>query len=48
MTSALPIASSRQKWASASGDSAGSSSPPAWATATSASTMRWPRGSLRR
>src|SRR6516162_7841468 len=30
--SALPIASSRQKWASAAGDSAGSSSPPAWAS----------------
>src|SRR5260370_40451240 len=35
VTRALPIASSRQKWANAFGDSAGSSSPPAWATRTS-------------
>src|SRR5215469_15820889 len=32
--SALPIASRRQKWASALGDSDGSSSPSAWATRT--------------
>src|SRR5262249_41785760 len=34
-TSVLPIASRRQKWASAFGDSTGSSSPPAWARRTS-------------
>src|SRR6476646_9011070 len=32
--SALPIASSRQKWASAAGDSPGSRSPRAWASST--------------
>src|SRR5882724_8634056 len=32
--SALPIASSRQKWARAAGDSPGSSSPRAWASST--------------
>src|ERR1700722_1261016 len=34
VTSALPIASSRQKWAIAPGDSDGSSSPLAWAART--------------
>src|SRR5215813_9076688 len=39
VTSALPIASSRQKWASAFGDSAGSISPSCWARSMSSASQ---------